>query len=86
MDYFTDAVDRCVRAAIDNDRHPFGVWSTGEKLLVALVLWDQQHLDAEHYSYPEAMNRVASGIDRTELPGWLDRVPLIVDAELDELD
>lgn len=85
MDYFDDTVNRCVISAIENERHPLGVWSSGEKLLVALVLWDQAYLDAENYTYGEAMDRTASGIrlNRDDLPGWIDRVRVEVEAELD---
>ncbi|MBB3665976.1 hypothetical protein FB384_004935 [Prauserella sediminis] len=74
--YFDDAVRRSVTSVRENDRHPLGVWSTGEKLLVALVLMDREYLADEGYSYDEAMTRVAGGIgvDRGQLPEWLDRV------------
>lgn len=84
QDYFGDAVHRSVISAEENERRPLGVWSTGEKLLVALVLWDQSYLDEEYYTYDEAMVRVAGGIgvDRDELPLWLDRVRVEVEARL----
>lgn len=84
MDKFEDAVRRCVRAARENGWRPLGVWSTGEKLMVALVLWDRQYLEDEHYGYDEAMTRVAGGLsmDREELPRWLDSVRVRVEEEL----
>lgn len=83
MDYFGDTVRRATRAKVENDGHPLGVWSTGEKLVVALVLWDREYLQEEMYSYAEAMDRVAGGIQvsREDLPGWLDRVRLQVEGD-----
>lgn len=84
MEYFKDAVNRAVISAQENEGHPLGVWSSGEKLLVALVLWDQEYLYAERYTYAEAMDRVAGGIQiaRDDLPLWLDRVRIEVEDEL----
>lgn len=84
MDYFADTVKRAITSVRDNEGHPLGVWSTGEKLVVALVLWDQAYLDAEDYTYAEAMDRVAGGIqvDRDALPLWLDRARIAVEHEL----
>lgn len=84
MDYYTDTVKRCVTSVRSNDGHPLAAWSSGEKLLVALVLWDQAYLHAEGCSYATAMDQAASGIqlDRAALPGWLDQVRLAVQTEL----
>lgn len=84
MDYFADAVNRSVISAKENEGRPLGVWSSGEKLVVALVLWNRAYLDDEDYTYGEAMDRVAGGIqiDRDELPLWLDRVRIDVEDEL----
>lgn len=81
MNYYDDAVRRCVQAVTENDGRPLGVWSTGEKVLVALTLWDREYLTGERYSYAEAMSRVADGIQvsRQELPGFLDAVRLEVE-------
>lgn len=84
MDYFRDSVDRSVMVVRGGE---WGPWSTGEKLVVALVLMDWPYLEAEGYSYSEAMNRVASGVgvDRAELPLWLDSVRVTVDEEVAEV-
>jgi hypothetical protein len=40
------------------DGHPFGTWSTGEQLAVAVVLEDREHLEAMGYTLEEASQSV----------------------------
>jgi len=54
--YTAEVVSRC-RTARDRGTIP-GAWSTGEQLLVALVLYDADHLAALDYTPQQAHERV----------------------------
>jgi hypothetical protein len=45
-----------------NDGHPEPAWSTGERLIVALVLGDQATLDSEGYSRQQALQRLSGDL------------------------
>lgn len=60
------AADIAARArwALDlNGGHPNPAWSTGERLIVALVLNDQATLDAEGYTRQQALERLAGDLE-----------------------
>lgn len=55
MTEFAGDITRRARWALArNDGHPNPVWSTGEKLTVALVLGDDASLAAEGYTWEQA--------------------------------
>lgn len=58
----TDIVHRCRWALEHNDGHPLSAWSTGERLAVALVLYDREHVRAMGYTPTEAAQRVTGGM------------------------
>lgn len=76
--YAEDTLRRCRWALQHNDGHPAGVWSTGEKLAVALVLQDWPYLEAMDYTIAEAAHRVAGGIGLSDdkFADWLTAVQL----------
>jgi hypothetical protein len=57
-DMALDLVHRCRLARRTNDGHPYGTWSTGEQLFVALVLRDRDTLDAMDHTVQEAAQRM----------------------------
>lgn len=59
-EFAADILRRC-QIALADDGHPYGAWSTGEKLAVALVLLDWPYLRVEGYTPAEAWARVAGG-------------------------
>jgi hypothetical protein len=63
-----DLVARCRMAIEQFDGHPSGAWSTGEQLFVALVLKDQETLDAWGYTAQEAAQRLIG-------EGWVPAEP-----------
>jgi hypothetical protein len=76
---FAEDITRRARWARDsNDGHPEPAWSTGERLIVALVLGDQATLDAEGYTVRDAANRLAGDLTYygyTAGPGaWLEGI------------
>lgn len=56
--------------------HPSAAWSTSERLAVALVLRDIDHLHEMGYTVGEAEERVTSGMHTPPagFGGWLDRI------------
>lgn len=71
-----DIAARCRWALAENDGHPNPAWSTGERLAVALVLRDRDHLAAMDYTLTEAARRVAGGMGNppTDFAGWLHAI------------
>ena len=60
---FASDITRRARWAIDhNDGRPEPVWSTGERLAVALVLRDKTTLEAEGYTRQDAARRLAGDL------------------------
>lgn len=57
-----DILDRARWCLAHNEGHPRGVWSTSERLAVALVLDDTDHLTEMGYTVEEAQRRVADGM------------------------
>ena len=72
-DFTADLERRCRWALTHNNGHPNGAWSTGERLAVALVLRDREHLAAMDYTVREAAQRVAGGMadPPQDFAGWL---------------
>lgn len=54
-----DLLERCRSAKRNHGGHPYGGWSTGEQLFVALVLKDRATLDVLGYSVQDAAQRLA---------------------------
>jgi hypothetical protein len=71
-----DIAHRCRWALDHNGGHPLGAWSTGERLAVALVLFDLDHLAAMDYTPSEAAQRVCGGMwsPPANFPDWLDAI------------
>lgn len=69
----TDIVHRCRWALDHNDGHPLTAWSTGERLAVALVLYDRDHIKAMGYTPIEAARRVIGGMSspHSNFAAWL---------------
>ncbi len=74
--FAADIVRRCRWAQQHNDGHPWGVWSTGEQLAVALVLRDRTHLEQMGYTVQQAAQRVHGGMASppSDFAGWLDGI------------
>jgi hypothetical protein len=72
----TDIAHRCHWALDHNDGHPLSAWSTGERLAVALVLFDLDHLAAMDYTPTEAAQRVCGGMlsPPDDFPEWLNAI------------
>lgn len=60
--YTTRMVDRARHARDHNDGKPEPAWSTGERLIVALILSDQATLDLEGYTEREALSRLGGDL------------------------
>src|SRR5215831_16088862 len=76
---FAEDITRRARWARDhNDGRPEPAWSTGERLVVALVLGDQATLDAEGYTRQEAAQRLAGDLAFYGYPAdagtWLTQI------------
>jgi len=71
-----DIAHHCRWALDHNDGHPLGAWSTGERLAVALVLWDYDHLKAMDYTPTEAAQQVTGGMLRppADFVDWLNTI------------
>lgn len=81
-DFAEDITRRCQWAIRYNDHRPNPVWSTGERLAVALVLGDTAYLTAEGYTKTQALTRLAGDIGGTNVGAWL----AYVRGELEEDD
>lgn len=68
-----DVVHRCRWAIDHNDGHPLWAWSTGERLAVALVMYDHDHLRSMSYTPTEAAQRVVGGMAQppADFAAWL---------------
>jgi hypothetical protein len=75
-DFGADIVHRCRWVLDHNSGHPLSAWSTGERLAVALVLYDLDHLAGMDYTPTEAAQRVAGGMwdPPTDFEAWLQAI------------
>ena len=74
-DGFTEDITARARWARDrNQGYPKPAWSTGEQLAVALVLGNQDFLDAAGYTAREASQRLAGDLAGADVTEWLDDV------------
>jgi hypothetical protein len=73
MSRLADDIAHRVRLALADDGHPHPAWSTGEQLLVALVLDDTEYLDAEQWPRNLALQRLAGEIygDEADAEAWI---------------
>jgi hypothetical protein len=70
-DFAEDIIRRCRWAIGYNGHRPNPAWSTGERLIVALVLTDDAYLAAEGYTKAEALTRLAGDIGGSNAGAWL---------------
>lgn len=74
--YEADLTNR-VRLSIEhNDSVPYGAWSTGERLAVALVLRDREYLSAEGETESSVLSRIGGDIrgNAAEARALIERV------------
>lgn len=83
MDGFAESTAwRCVLAESENDGHPFGSWSTGEQLAVALVLNDADHIKALGHTIADAIERLEGDLmGSCQVGGWLNMVRRAAEAQ-----
>lgn len=78
MDDFAADITRRARWAIGhNDGIPNPAWSTGERLFTALVLGDEEYLDAEDWTVAQVTRRLAGELGAesyAEVDDWLAEV------------
>lgn len=76
---WTDGMISRARWARDhNDDEPKGVWSTGEKIYVALILGNKPYLDSVGYTVEEARSRLAGDLFGGDVDTWLAEVRLAI--------
>jgi hypothetical protein len=69
---FTDDMIRRARWARDhNNGHPNPAWSTGEKLIIALILGNEAYLHVADYTKPEALQRLSGDLFGSDPEAWL---------------
>lgn len=61
-DFAADITRRSIWAINNNEGRPYPAWSTGERLIVALVLGDAATLEAERYTRQEALQRLGGDL------------------------
>ena len=64
-DFAADITARSSRAQARNNGHPEPAWSTGERLIVALVLGNQATLDSEGYTKAAGTPAAIRGTSRS---------------------
>jgi len=71
-----DVARRCRIARRLEGGHPSSAWSTSERLAVALVLRDWDHLTGMGYTQADAQQRVLGGLHTrtSDFGAWLDRI------------
>lgn len=71
-----DIAGRARWARDHGDGYPEPAWSTGERLIVALVLGSTAYIDAEGYSRAEVLDRLAGDIGgtRADAEAWVEEV------------
>jgi hypothetical protein len=62
-EFAADIAHRARLAREHNDGHPYPAWSTGERLAVALVLDDDETLEAEGYTREQAGQRIGGDLE-----------------------
>ncbi|WP_146134740.1 hypothetical protein [Actinopolyspora mortivallis] len=69
----SEIVERCRWAVAHNHGHPSATWSTGEQLVVALILHDRAHLNTMHYTFDQAAEHLCESMrfSWNELASWL---------------
>ena len=90
FDFASDITWRAQWALDHNDGRPEPVWSTGERLAVALVLRDKATLAAEGYTRQDAVRRLAGDLGYfgygADADAWLREIRAAIgglpDAEL----
>jgi hypothetical protein len=82
-DFTTSLVGMCRSAIRNHDGHPYGGWSHGEQLGVALVLRDQKFLDGAGMTPTQAARRVLDGMmfPPADINVWLASVRRAVGIE-----
>ena len=71
-DAFTeDMIRRCRWALSYNGGRPNPAWSTGERLIVALVLTDDAYIKAEGHTKADVLSRLAGDLGSSNPGGWL---------------
>jgi hypothetical protein len=81
-DFAEDITRRCRWALAHNGGRPSPAWSAGEQLAVALVLADQEYLDAEGYTRKQAVERLSGDLAGADPEAWLWGVRGAVRADL----
>jgi hypothetical protein len=71
IDFAEDITRRCRWALAYNDGTPDPAWSTGERLIVALVLTDDAYIAAEGYTKAGVLSRLAGDIGGSNPGAWL---------------
>jgi hypothetical protein len=84
MDFADDIAGRCRWAIEHNDGTPNPAWSTGERLITALVLTNDAYLAAEGYTKQQALERLAGDIGDTNVGAWLAYVRGALEDDGDE--
>jgi len=74
--FAADIVRRCQLARRRHGGHPSRAWSTSQRLAVALVLRDWEHVAEMGYTARDAGERVTGGMSRPprDFGAWLDRI------------
>jgi hypothetical protein len=70
--FVADITARARWARDHNDGHPESAWSTGERLVVALVLGDQATLDSEGYTRQQALQRLSGDLEFHGYPDYAE--------------
>ena len=85
-EFAADVADRSMWALRHNGGRTNGAWSTGEQLAVALVLRDEEHLNAMQYTVAEAIQRVRDGMSNppstVRFGLWLGRIRAAIGFEV----
>jgi hypothetical protein len=74
--FAADITGRARWAIVHNDGRPNPAWSTGERLIVALVIDDPDTLTEEDYTRHQVLERLAGDIGGTvaEAEAWIEEV------------
>jgi hypothetical protein len=87
FDFASDITRRAQWAIDHNDGRPEPVWSTGERLAVALVLRDKTTLEAEGYTRQDAARRLAGDLRyygySADADAWLREIRAAIESPRD---
>lgn len=72
--FTADMAGRARWARDHNESQPKGVWSTGERVIVALILGNAAALREEGETEQSARSRLAGDIGVDDVTPWLERV------------